>query len=604
MSFDMESYHSEKEFALSMGISGNYLGFSASASGSIDQERSETTVTAQFYQKMYEVVVEPPQTPGAFFSEAFTQEKLQEQVDLGKMGPDNLPVYVSNVVYGRMMMFSMTSTASEDDIRATLQAAYNGIGANVQGNLSAKQKTILSKAKISIASLGGDANASISMIKSGNWKDYFTESAALTSAAPLSYTFRNLGDGSIAKVTETTEYNIKECTAIVASPGVFNFPAETTFDLSDINMPVETFKADMNGDGREDLVFNHLSGNVNQIKIGLNNGMGGFDWTATTSNTEAIGSSDWQNYRVVFGDFDGDGKEDMVWSKPYAADNITYVGLSKGDGTFSFHPASHAGYGGWKDYTAFALDYDNDGSDELIWNELKQTKNHIYTSTFDGTTFTLNPWINLGKSGDNWNNYTAYVGQVNGGGEDLIFNEIDKGAFHSTYTASFNGNNFTLGPRTRQGINFAGYKTYLGNMGGNSNTDLIYNKLLVDHNYIHRDYAKSDGSFDMVRPAQELVANEADWRIFRMDVGDVSGDGYDDLIWSIDAVGENTNRIYVGLANSSGEFDFSPVMQTHPATAVWSQFKPLVLDVNGDGKKDVLWLNPGATTVVYQALSK
>ena len=210
ITFSMETHYSERQIALSMGISGKYLGFSGSASGSFDRNQSETTVTVQFYQKMYEVVVEPPQTPAAFFSEAFTPAKLKEQVDLGRMGPDNLPVYVSNVVYGRMMMFSLTSSASETEIRAMLNAAYDGIGGNVKANLSAKHKSILESSKIAITSLGGDADATISMIRSGNWKDYFTDSAPLTSASPLSYTFRNLGDGSIAKITETTEFSISE----------------------------------------------------------------------------------------------------------------------------------------------------------------------------------------------------------------------------------------------------------------------------------------------------------------------------------------------------------------------------------------------------------
>jgi hypothetical protein len=66
ISFKMETYHSEKQSALQMGLSGNYLGFEGSASGSIDKKQSETTVTAQFYQKMFEVVVEAPQSPVIF----------------------------------------------------------------------------------------------------------------------------------------------------------------------------------------------------------------------------------------------------------------------------------------------------------------------------------------------------------------------------------------------------------------------------------------------------------------------------------------------------------------------------------------------------------
>ncbi|MEO0470852.1 MAG: hypothetical protein AAF206_14590, partial [Bacteroidota bacterium] len=59
ITFSMESYRSERQMALQMGLSGKYLGFSGSASGSIDQNQSETTVTVQFFQKMFEVVVEP-----------------------------------------------------------------------------------------------------------------------------------------------------------------------------------------------------------------------------------------------------------------------------------------------------------------------------------------------------------------------------------------------------------------------------------------------------------------------------------------------------------------------------------------------------------------
>lgn len=53
--FEMESYHSERSFALSASLSGRYLGFEGSASGSTERKLAETTVTAHFYQKMYTV---------------------------------------------------------------------------------------------------------------------------------------------------------------------------------------------------------------------------------------------------------------------------------------------------------------------------------------------------------------------------------------------------------------------------------------------------------------------------------------------------------------------------------------------------------------------
>lgn len=211
--FTMRDYSSDKAFALQAGVSGKYMGFSGSASGSVQTAANERTVMVHFTEKMYEVVVEPPQTPDGFFSDAFTAAKLDEQVSMGRIGPGNLPVYVSNIVYGRMMAFTFTSTASSSDVKAALSAAYKGWGANISANAQTAYKKILSEGRISITSIGGSSAATVAMIASGDWHDYFNNStgAPLTSAYPISYTFRNLGDGSIAKVSEPTSYDVKEC---------------------------------------------------------------------------------------------------------------------------------------------------------------------------------------------------------------------------------------------------------------------------------------------------------------------------------------------------------------------------------------------------------
>ena len=133
--FEMESYHSESSFALKASLSGRYLGFEASASGSVERNLTETTVTAHYFEKMYTVSVERPAT--GFFSEAFTNDALEGYIDQGVIGPDNLPVYVSEVVYGRMMMFSVTSTATETEIRTAMQASYNTFTGGASGSAGA-----------------------------------------------------------------------------------------------------------------------------------------------------------------------------------------------------------------------------------------------------------------------------------------------------------------------------------------------------------------------------------------------------------------------------------------------------------------------------------
>ena len=75
----------------------------------------------------------------------------------GVIGPDNLPVYISEIVYGRMMMFSVTSSASESEIRAAMQASYNTFVGGVSAEIDTKNREVLSRSRIAITAVGGAA---------------------------------------------------------------------------------------------------------------------------------------------------------------------------------------------------------------------------------------------------------------------------------------------------------------------------------------------------------------------------------------------------------------------------------------------------------------
>ncbi|MFK7922443.1 MAG: thiol-activated cytolysin family protein [Bacteroidia bacterium] len=601
ITFSMESYHSEKQMALSMGLSGKYLGFSGSASGSFERDQSETTVTVQFFQKMYEVVVAPPQTPSAFFSDEFTPEKLQEQTDLGKMGPDNLPVYVSNVVYGRMMMFSLTSTASETEIRAMLNLAYNGIGGNVKADMSAKQKTILEESKMAVTSLGGDAEATLSMIRSGNWKDYFTSTAPLSSAAPLSYTFRNLGDGSIAKIVETDEFNISECTEKVGVPGVFDYYPGETASMGDISFPVETYMGDFNNDGLEDIMLNHKDNNTNQVKIGFGNAEGSFDFQSSVSNT-ASPSDSWTKYKTRIADLNGDDADDIIWNNTEVG-NSTHFALNDGSGLFSFSDETKHPNNGWGRYDLLIGDINADGNDELVWNITDgNTTNRTYTASLsaDNQSLEFTPYHDNGVG---WSQYDAYIGEVNGGGADLLFSRTDD--INRTYIGKSQGDGtFVIGGYfTRAENGWGNYTTYTGHADNNTTTDLLFNYPGTSTNRLYVSPSLPNATMNSSIPAQDHPVSQ-DWTSYKMLIGDVDGDGIDDISWTNHGNGDITSNVFTALGTNTGEYDFTPVKQSSPYQSTWSQFESFMLDINGDSKKDMLWIKPGSTTEYYVALAK
>ena len=202
--FDKRSSYSVQQTALALGLSAKFMKSSVQANLEWSNTSESHTVSAYFVQKMFTVSMGLPQRPGDLFSEEFTQELLEEQINLGRIGSDNLPVYVSNIVYGRMMTLTMTSDYSETEMKAALEGSYNGIG----GSVSAEHLEILQNSEIQLVTIGGDANLALGYLRTGQLDEFFKNDAPLTTAVPLSYTLRNLSDNEIAKVSETISYDM------------------------------------------------------------------------------------------------------------------------------------------------------------------------------------------------------------------------------------------------------------------------------------------------------------------------------------------------------------------------------------------------------------
>lgn len=210
--YDYRQSYSSHQAALSVGLSYNYMGAYGRASLNFEASTEKTTVTAFLKQVMFEAYIVRPQTPAQFFSDGFTKELLDEQVALGNIGPGNLPVYVSRIQYGRMLMYSMTHTASRMMMGYAAEAGYSGLE-SVSAEIRAEVESILQNATIRVASIGGDDDGIRTMIRSGQLNDYFAQDDPLTTAEPLAYALYNLADGSLAVVSETTEYDVRQCSS-------------------------------------------------------------------------------------------------------------------------------------------------------------------------------------------------------------------------------------------------------------------------------------------------------------------------------------------------------------------------------------------------------
>ena len=210
MSFNKNECYSLEQGMLKIGMSVSYMGASVSSQLEMSQTYEEQSLVAYFRQRMFTVSLVLPQTPSEFFSDDFTVDDMKAQENLGRIGPDNLPAFVSSITYGRILVMTMTSTYSETEMKAALQASYDGI-VDVSGSVSTEQLNVLQNTSINIIAVGGEASNALDLIRTGNLGDYFMNEVSLTSAVPISYALRNLADNSLAQVSETTEYDILEC---------------------------------------------------------------------------------------------------------------------------------------------------------------------------------------------------------------------------------------------------------------------------------------------------------------------------------------------------------------------------------------------------------
>ncbi len=605
--FQVDTYNSESEFALKTKLSGRYLGFSGSASGSVSTSTSETTVAVRYVQKLYEVVVALPATPRGFFTDAFTEARLNEQVALGRIAADNQPIYVANIVYGRMMMFTMTANASATELTAIVNASYDATVGNVTASLSARHQSIASSSRIAISTYGGGRTGTAAMIRTGDWRQYFNhDNVELSDALPLSYTFRTL-TGETAAVSEITNYSVQSCQPLEDTPLQYINGGAAQSVAAPVSTPFESHLGDVTGDGIEDLILNHRSPTANQVAVLPGAATGTFGAAVVTAGPAAPADG-WGAYQLLIGDVNDDGRADLVWNNtgPLIVTNRTFVALGQANGAVSFgtaqvHPSSNWA-AGWRPFLA---DLDGDGDKDLVWNFLA-TINSTWRGTSNGDgTFDMSP-ANTTQTPQGWASYEMYVANVDfDAAEELVWNSRNVDATNRTWVGQLTTGSIALSAlfdHPQSGPGWTQYGRVVGDFDGDQRSDLAFVRA---GRYVHMKYGVGFGLWqtipfvDLNAAANGSVPQSAAWM---PSGGDFNGDGVDDLILNrLDA----SNWVYVVPGKPSRGFAPALPQPNHPASATWTSVqRMLVGDVSGEGRDDVVWVVPGVTTQVYVGLGR
>lgn len=241
-SYEWTEASSSREAMLRLGFSGEYLGGSAAASLESETAVNERSYFAYFIQRAFTVSMELPSTPHDLLSTEFTPARLDVLREAGAIGPDNPPLFVSSVTFGRILIYRMTSSDEAERVAAAISASYSGTF-DASGYAEAEIRETLSNARIQISTFGGDQSDLDRLIRTGRLQEYFAGDTALTSMEPISFELRTLADRRIASITRTTEYDVRECNNVTEPIG-----ARLAVSLDHIDIPFDCDPGPAQGD--------------------------------------------------------------------------------------------------------------------------------------------------------------------------------------------------------------------------------------------------------------------------------------------------------------------------------------------------------------------
>jgi hypothetical protein len=300
----------------------------------------------------------------------------------------------------------------------------------------------------------GDGNALT--VALGNGDGTFAAKPAIATGGEAD--FLVAGDFNGDGILDLASLNVAaDAVALLVGKGDGTFtPSSAAMSVAGAN-PLSMVAADFNGDGKLDLAIVNNS-TSNSITILLGNGNGSF-------SPAAAAASDGQPVAAASGDFNGDGIADLVIAN---ANQTATILLGKGDGTFTEAPGSPltTGSAGYAPIGMFVGDFNGDGKlDIMIATTSNLTANlpqlpSVMLGNGDGTFFVIHP-----ASAETVFNVDDFNG-------DGVVDIVGDGSVSLavTETASASGAGVVVPPGTGANLVLAKYPGDSGNAASESGT--------------------------------------------------------------------------------------------------------------------------------------
>src|SRR5437899_7051587 len=324
-------------------------------------------------------------------------------------------------------------------------------------------------------------------------------------------------------------------------------------------LPITVGIADVNGDGKPDLVT--VNTGANTVSVLLGNGAGSFG-PRTDFATGAV------PHGLAIADLDGDGNPDLIVANTGA--NTVSVLLGTGTGTFA--PAMDFPTGAAPFFVAVG-DLNRDGIPDLVVVNVGADTVSVLLGLGDGT-FGPKTDFTTGAGAR-----SVAIGDLNGDGvPDLVVANVSA----STVSVLLGTGTGSFGPKTDFQTGAGARDVAIADVNGDGRLDVVVAN--ADAGTVSVLLGVGDGTLGLktdfpVGAGPRSVA-----------IGDVNEDGILDLV----VANFGSNTISVLLGTGTGSFAAKTDLVTGPGTG---PFSVAIGDLNGNGQRDLAVANVNANTV-------
>ena len=444
---------------------------------------------------------------------------------------------------------------------------------------------------IAVADLNGDEKPDLVAAYSGEYGNGNTVSVLLGNGDGTFQPPRTLGVGAGPDAIAVADLNgdgkrdlvvansSDNTVSVLLGNGDGTFRAQVATDTGP--NPTSLSIADLNGDSRPDLIVAGTSVEIAQVALG--NGDGTFESQQTVVSGPTARAS-----AGAVGDLTGNGRQDIVTLNDLT-ENDTSISVHLGNGDGTFQPARAfdlaTGSAGINGHGAVAIaDLNGDGRPDLVVTNSVDETIDVLLGNGDGTFRALEP-IPVGAEP-----YSIAIADLNGDGkQDLVvanFSTGTVGVFFGNGDGTFQPERtFDLGPYSLP------ESVAVVDLNGDGKADIIVGALNTQNGgdaSVSVLMGNGDGTF---QPARKLLDFGSNSDLVALAVADLNGDGKPDI-----AVVNQYNNFYYGdhssgavrvlLGNGDGTFEDEPAMAIENGPVALA-----VADLNGDGKPDIVVAN-------------